>query len=112
MSVAITNNFPQMRNRIERMILAVRSDYHARMTAAFGATLHDLKKRTPKASGGSDVLAFDVGGGQFVFTKRVNHPGTKPYGMIRRARYDLMQRILRINVDVIKLARDVIAGRR
>jgi len=32
---------------------------------------------------GSSVLVFTSSTGETVFTKRVDHPGTKPYGMIR-----------------------------
>lgn len=47
----------------------------------YGSRPHEI---TPKKPGG--VLVFTARGGEVVFSKRVFHPGTRPYGMVAAAR--------------------------
>ena len=60
---------------------------------------------------GSTRAGSQIGSEQEVFVREVQHPGSKPHGMIRTERAVFRKRIKRINTEVDKVAQRVIDGR-
>ena len=71
-------------------------------------------------SGGSVRAGSEVGkfhsrsggqvGGETIFVRKVQHPGTKPVGMIRRARMHLRERMRKVNLQVATIPQKVMRG--
>jgi len=75
----------------------------------YGSTPHMIRPAHATAKGHPGMLRFEVDG-ETVFARSVMHPGTRPYGMIRRARRDARKKLRQINEKVARTARQVLTG--
>lgn len=67
------------------------------------------RMRYTSSGKGSNVLVFEVGG-QVIFARRVSHPGTPAFGMVRLGRVYMVRRLKRLNRQWARKLGDVWRG--
>ncbi|NIT56084.1 MAG: hypothetical protein GWN00_07550 [Aliifodinibius sp.] len=106
--------------RVNTKRIAVRTDGRLVLRVLeYGSRPHLIRPAHVTKKGQPGYLAFKpriggrsgaLGTGDTVFTRLVRHPGTKPYGMIRRTQINLEKDVRKINLDFAKHAEMLLAG--
>lgn len=77
----------------------------------FGSRPHTIEAKHQTKAGRPGMLAFVPSeGGETVFVRKVEHPGTSPVGMIRQARMHLRDRMRKVNLQVARVPQRVMRG--